>query len=92
MIQSASLRPGGIFTKETLAEALDAMRASPSAGEILRIKGFVRSDTGSLSVNYTVGGRSVVPCASVHPMLNVIGRRLDRKQIKQALDAVMLPG
>ena len=55
-------------------------------GEILRVKGFVHAEKGSLAVNCTVGGRSVEPCAEKPAMLNIIGRNLDRAKIKAALE------
>lgn len=89
IFQSTSLRPGGSFDSGKLADVLNHLTDSHDCGEILRIKGFVSSEPGSLAVNYTVSGRSVVPCAKARPMLNFIGRQLDRAQIKSLLEAVM---
>lgn len=90
IFQSASLRPKGTFDREALVKTLDILMKGHPYGEIMRIKGFVRSDCGNLSVNYTAGGHSVTPCSETRSMLNFIGRQLDRAKIKSALDAVML--
>ena len=89
IFQSTSLRLKGMFEQRSLTAVLDQMMDGQSCGEISRIKGFVQTDTGSLSVNYTVGGRSVVPCAQSKSMLNVIGRQLNRSQMKAMIEAVM---
>lgn len=89
IFQSTSMRPNGTFERESLTEALDGLMKDRACGEILRIKGFVRSVSGSFAVNYTADGRSVVSCAEMMPMLNIIGRRLNRGQIKSALNTVM---
>ncbi|MGN1009035.1 MAG: CobW family GTP-binding protein [Butyricicoccus sp.] len=86
MFQSTALRPKGRFDRERLLEALDAWILSGEYGEILRVKGFVHAEKGSLAVNCTVGGRSVEPCAEKPAMLNIIGRNLDRAKIKAALE------
>lgn len=89
IFQSTSLRPKGIIDQGTLIKTMDSLMKDRSCGEILRIKGFVRSVSGSLAVNYTVSGRSVVPCTEMRSMLNFIGRKLDRAQIKSVIDAAM---
>lgn len=86
MFQSTALRPKGRFARERLLEALDAWISCGEFGEILRVKGFVHAQEGSLAVNCTVGGWSVEPCAEKPAMLNIIGQGLDRAKIKAALE------
>lgn len=86
IFQSASLRPKGVFEQQSLLETLDRMIDSGDYGEILRVKGFVHAACGSLSVNCTVSGRTVIPCPEKTAMLNFIGRQVDRAKIKTTLE------
>lgn len=87
LYQSTSLRPRGEYCPEALAALLTELIESCACGEILRVKGFVRARGGSLAVNCTPGGRSVQPCEAQEPMLNVIGRNLNRTALRERLDA-----
>lgn len=87
LYQSTSLRPKGVYTESGLARAIDDILGDPALGELVRIKGFVRAADGSLSVNCTVAGRTIAPCGRRAPMLNFIGRGLDRAKIREIMDA-----
>ena len=86
MYQSASLRPKGIYEAKDLLEKIDGIIASGECGEILRIKGIVGAEDGSLTVNCTVSDRLVEPWAERKPMLNVIGHNINRARIKELLE------
>lgn len=84
-----SLRPSGSFDWERLAQVLDHLLDSGECGDLLRVKGFVCSDGGGIAVNYTVSGRSMTRCGATRPMLNFIGRGVNRAQIKALLETAV---
>ena len=88
LYQSTALRPKGVFARQTLLETLESLISSGACGEILRVKGFLNAETGTFAVNCTVSDRLVESCAERTPMLNVIGRNLDRTGIKTALERI----
>jgi len=85
--QSTSLRPAAVYDAATLPVLLRSLITDGSCGEILRIKGFVNTPDGTVAVNGTVSDCTLQPCAPRPAMLNIIGRRLDRKHLKEVLDA-----
>ena len=87
VFQSTSLRPKGIYTAEQLLETLKTMQKEQSCGDIVRIKGFVRTHDSMLAVNCTVAEHTAVPCETRPVMLNFIGHQLDRAAIQQRLQA-----
>lgn len=57
-----------------------------SCGEILRIKGYIASENGKyFEVNCTTNDISIKPCEKGEAMLNIIGKKLNRKLIKEYL-------
>lgn len=62
---------------------------SGECGDLLRVKGFVCSDGGGIAVNYTVSGRSMTRRGATRPMLNFIGRGVNRAQIKALLETAV---
>lgn len=84
LYESTRLRPSGEFSEDRLrAVAEDIMRSD--AGEILRIKGFVSSKSGgAFALNCTPGNVSIQQAEGrFKPVLNIIGRDLDRGKIKK---------
>ncbi|MGI6546271.1 MAG: CobW family GTP-binding protein [Fastidiosipilaceae bacterium] len=84
LYESARLLPSGEFSEDRLrAVAEDIMRSD--AGEILRIKGFVSSKSGgTFALNCTPGNVSIQQSEGrFKPVLNIIGRDLDRGKIKK---------
>lgn len=92
LFQSTALRPKKRYTCETAWQAVDAVLGDADCGEIVRIKGFVRTGEGCAAINCTVSDRLIEPCPARRPMLNVIGRRLDRARIQSALDRFGVSG
>ena len=83
LYSSTSLRPAGEYDAEGLVTALKMVL---SGGNILRLKGFVDAREGSLAVNCTAEEISVETCVRQQVMLNVIGRNIDRRAVKAALE------
>lgn len=82
MFQSTCLRPGGTVPPQLLRVLL---KQSMSAGQVSRIKGWVGTEDGVLSVNCTPGciHWDDTPVWEDRPIvLNVIGRKLDRHQLQ----------
>jgi len=77
--QSCSLTPTRSFSQEEVEGIIQSL-FSPECGEVLRVKGTM----GDLFVSATRGYTTVTP-GSGEPMLNVIGRQLKRKKIKELL-------
>lgn len=89
LFQSTILRPRGVFEPQRLHDALVELIQTKACGKILRVKGFVRAQNGSLAVNFTSSGCSVTLCSEKHSMLNIIGHDLDRAGIKAALQTIV---
>lgn len=88
LFQSTILRPSGIFDPERLQQLLCGPLRQGMFGTILRLKGFVSAEHGSLAVNYTPSGLSVTPCSGKRSTLNIIGHSIDRGRIKNALQQI----
>ena len=85
MFQSACIRPSLRYQEERLREMLERLMGG-DAGEALRAKGFLLADRGSWFVNCTPAGVALHHTDSAAaPMLNVIGRRLRRRDIARLL-------
>ena len=83
LFQSCTLYPRGLFQKGQLEQILNGISG---CGDISRVKGYVLGEKGGWFVNYTSRGVSVAPSPLCEkPMLNIIGRRLNRKRIKELL-------
>lgn len=87
IFQSARLYPDGVYTKKDIDRCIEHMTSDEEYGEISRIKGFVKSEEGTLAVNCTVSDRLFDICNDQSAMLNFIGRRLNRKKIAACLEA-----
>lgn len=85
LFQSAAFYPQEVYTQQQIRRILDDVMDDGECGEVLRVKGFVPAQQGSLAVNYTVSDRLVVPCAGQPAMLNFIGQDLRRRCIQQKL-------
>lgn len=83
LFQSASFTPEGLFDEPSLKRMAELL-LSGCAGDVLRVKGIVRSQEGPLSVNAAGADIEILPACGA-PMLNIIGRRLNRKKIKAIL-------
>lgn len=82
MFQSACLRPGGVFTEAALRQTLERSTA-PEIGAVCRIKGAVNAPDGCWRVNCTPGCiDAVLTAENEPPVLNFIGRGLDRRQLR----------
>jgi G3E family GTPase len=87
IFQSATLRPAQRFSEAALQKAAGRLFEG-ACGRVLRAKGFVQAvGGGSLAVNATPGHPSVRPMPGEEPpMLNVIGRDLNRRAIRAILE------
>lgn len=85
IFQSTRIYPEGVYTVESIDRCILHMTSSEEYGEISRIKGFVKSQDGAIAVNCTVSDRLFEICSSGQAMLNVIGRRLNRRKISECL-------
>jgi len=87
IFQSTRLYPEGIYTIESIKCCIEHMTSCGECGEISRIKGFVKSHNGIIAVNCTVNDRLFDNLEDGCVMLNIIGRKLNRKKIAECLDA-----
>lgn len=87
IFQSTRLCPKGIYTTEDIDHCVAHMASCEDYGEISRIKGFVKSQNGTIAVNCTVSDRLFDSCKDGCAMLNIIGRGLNRKEIAECLKA-----
>jgi len=85
LFQSARLYPEGMYTVEDIDRCIKHITSSEEYGEISRIKGFVKSQNGTIAVNCTVSDRMFSRLDSGQAMLNIIGRKLNRKKIAECL-------
>ncbi len=83
LFQSAFFFPDSLFDAPSLRRAALQL-LSGEAGDVLRVKGSVRSENGFLSLNAAGEDIEILP-SSGQPGLNIIGRRLNRKKIKAIL-------
>lgn len=83
--QSTTLRIDSNFREEQLLRILSSL-GQTHFGKILRIKGFLKADTGeTFAINYAPGSISVEKTQQTLPFyINVIGKNLQRKAIKAA--------
>ena len=84
LFQSATVYPEGIYDAESLRRMAERL-LSGEAGEVLRVKGAARAAEGFLSVNAARDDLEILP-GSGPAVLNVIGRRLQRKVIRRILE------
>lgn len=85
MFQSACIAPKRVFTEEELQSCLTII-LNGGCGEILRIKGCVQCFDGCRMINCTPGCISAERTEKENaPVLNIIGRNLQRKQINTIL-------
>jgi len=87
IFQSTRLYPKGVYTIEDIQCCVKHMTSNEEYGEISRIKGFVKSPNGTISVNCTVSDRLFEYLEDGCVMLNIIGRKLNRKKITECLNA-----
>lgn len=81
LFQSTTLCPEQQYTKEVILQGLQDLT---KAGEVVRAKGYLKGAWGGFFVNYTPGGQEVLQTEQIQsPMLNVIGRRLERRKINE---------
>jgi G3E family GTPase len=85
IFQSTRMCPEGVYTIDDLNRCIAHMTSCKEYGEISRIKGFVKSYNGIISVNCTVSDRLFGFCKDERPMLNIIGSELNRKKISECL-------
>ena len=81
--QSCSFTPQQNVPLEQIEHIVRAMFLC-DCGEVLRVKG----STGGAFINATPGSVAITPGGGV-PMLNVIGRRLNRRAIRALLEATL---
>ena len=86
IFQSARLYPDKVYTMEGIQRCIEHLTSCGEYGEISRIKGFVKSPDGTIAVNCTVSDRQFETLDGGWVMLNIIGRRLNRKKIAQCLN------
>jgi G3E family GTPase len=80
LFQSCTFYPEGMFARGQIWQIFDEL---PACGEVSRVKGCLSGPQGGWFINYTMGGRSAVPVARREkPMVNVIGRNLNRRALK----------
>lgn len=84
MFQSTSFAARRVPSEAALRRSLQALLRG-EAGQILRIKGTVRMEGALWQVNGTPDALSVQPAADGPEGLNIIGRGLDRRRIRQLL-------
>ena len=70
-----------VVSPEALREAARALQ-SGRYGRVLRVKGVVRTRQGCFSVNCTPGFVQIEPAQPQESMLNIIGERLLRREIR----------
>jgi len=85
IFQSTRIYPEGIYTLGSIKRCIEHMTSCEEYGEISRIKGFVKSRNGVIAVNCTVNDRLFDSLDDGCVMLNIIGRKLNRKKIAECL-------
>lgn len=86
MFQSAAFSPKQSFSEVQLGNVLSAIMDAAS-GEVLRAKGVLNAQGGCWQINATPGCESAsFESESCAPMLNIIGRNLNRKYIRSLLE------
>lgn len=85
IFQSARIYPDRIYSIKDIERCIEHITSSRECGEISRIKGFVKSQDGTIAVNCTVSDRQFEILDGGWAMLNIIGRKLNRKKIVQYL-------
>jgi len=86
IFQSTRIYPEGVYTIDTIRCCIEQMTSCEEYGEISRIKGFVKSLNGIIAVNCTVNDRLFDSLEDGCVMLNIIGRKLNRKKIAECLN------
>ncbi|HHV98404.1 MAG TPA: GTP-binding protein [Clostridiaceae bacterium] len=86
IFQSTRIYPEGVYTIDSIKCCIEHMTSSEEYGEISRIKGFVKSLNGIIAVNCTVNDRLFDSLEDGCTMLNIIGRKLNRKKIAECLN------
>ncbi len=86
LYQSTTLRPETCFDPDFLQNALSHLFACPDCGTLLRVKGFVNGPDSTLAVNAVPGAVELTACQHREPMLNFIGRGLNRRVLRQHLE------
>lgn len=86
IFQSARIYPERIYTIESIERCVEHLTSCEEYGEISRIKGFVKSLDGTIAVNCTVSDRQFEFLDGGWVMLNVMGRKLNRKKIVECLN------
>lgn len=85
MFQSTMLLPSGFSSMQDLSGCLLRL-LNGSAGQVLRIKGAVQLENGLLHVNATPRRLDITSAGkNERPGVNVIGRDLDRRQLRALL-------
>lgn len=85
LFQSTRIYPERIYSIEDIDRCIADITSCEDYGEIYRIKGFVKSKSGTIAVNCTVSDRLFDNCRNEYAMLNIIGRRLNRRKISDCL-------
>lgn len=87
MFQSATIAPKRVYSLMMLRFVM-SMVLSGKAGMVLRVKGVVKAEDHSMwRVNCTPGCVEMVPQKeNGEPMLNVIGRQLNRAELRKILE------
>ena len=83
LFQCAALYPEDVYDADGIRRLADAL-FSGEAGEVLRIKGALRSKDAALLVNATKNSVDIAPCEG-DAVLNVIGHNLRRRVIRKYL-------
>ncbi len=86
IFQSTRLYTEGVYDLESINLLIDHITSNSEYGNISRIKGFLKSTDGMILVNCTVSDRSFQYCDSDTAMLNIIGRKLNRKKLAECLE------
>ena len=86
LFSAATFRPEREYSEAEVSAALRGLREQ-ACGEILRVKGYLNASRGgSFHINCTARDTAFAWLGQrVPPMLNIIGRGLDRRKIKEYL-------
>lgn len=82
VFETLSLYPSVTYTLAGLRQKLEGLHNTERYGEVLRAKGFLRVENKMVKVQYVPGEAEMAPTDASSPVLNVIGRNLN----KQALE------
>ena len=89
MFQSAAFSPKRSYSETEIKSLLMLMMQS-NCGNILRAKGTLAADGGLWHINLTPGCENLCrETGNELPMLNVIGRNLNRKRIRSILEDLL---